>query len=356
MAINLTPEEEALYNKQVTNEPGGIDIPDPIDIANGSATGDDIEVTPPSGLAQDIANADQAIVDSDDRYNNELCVDQSFQLKVVDNFHNFLRPYEDEIRYSTGSAEEHPWQKDYVLESHNIYYDVATPYFPDGKRTNPFTIHEFPEELYQGNRILDPNNLVTKSAAVRTALNDFTTAYTDSERATDTPPDVANPDPPPNEIPDPNYFIMKDAVYSAIDDLLAVFDLIIPMVTAPIPDDQNNTAPAAAAARLVELNDQRQPYQTLRNTQYLTDAAISVINTQEANIAPTAAARVAEIENNFLLQSYYEVRKAMAIELADTNGTTYNKLSEVDNRAQLVKNKEKLERKLSSYESLGNLL
>ena len=357
MAMNLTPEEEALFNKQVTDEPGGIVIPDPIDIANGDATGDDIVVTPASGLAQDIINAEKAIEDSDNRYTNEYSVDQSFQLKVVANFHNFLRPYENEIRYSTGSAEATPWQESYVLEAQNVYYDVSTPYYPQGQATSPFTINEFPEELYQGAKITNPANLVTQSQLVRSAITTFTTDFTNTERSTDSPPQIENPEPPPTGlVDDPTYFIKKDAIYSAIDALLATMDSIITLTTAPIPDDQNSTAPQKAEARRLEVVAQRQVYQTLRSTLYLTDAAISGINTQEAQIQPTANARVLDIETNFILLAYYEVRKAMGIELADSSGTTYSKLSEVDNRTQLVKDKIKLERKLSSYESLASLV
>jgi len=354
MAVTLTPEEQAIYNKNVTDEPGNTYIPSPEAIANGTETGDDIVVTPPSGIAQDVINA-QAAIDRSDQTIIDLQNEQNMQIKLLNNFHYFLRNYEDEIRLTNGEYEASPWQPaEATSEANNIFNNVNTRYFPNGMQTNPLEINSFPEETYSATKLIDPSNLIALFPVLELAVDAFTTTYTNTERTNDIPLGAIPGSPTPQEILDFNN--AKDLIHTEINNVLPVLNAATALLIPPYLDDSNATAPSAAATRKLQLEATALVLSTLDALTILNDAALSDFQTNRLIVVNDANARLAEI-TTFATPAFYNLRSIYGVELADFGeGIIYKKLSEQLSNATLISRKAKLQRKLDAYNAVSGII
>lgn len=347
MAINLSPQELEVASKQTTNEPGGVFVPDPVDIANGDATGDDVEITPPSGLQQDIDAANQSIIDTDARI-AELTLDISLQQKHVDHYHNIIRGYEDEIEYINGVKETSPWLPSEISEANNIFNDVATRYFPSGHQTTPLKINSFPEELGGGATSTNPSNLIALWPTVKPLLDTFRSTWTNTERMSNTTDDPGD---------QPDFDDDLQAIHDQCDIVEAYLTSMIAFYTTPHFDDETAGAEAASEAYKASLENSLSILEDFNALTYYVDSPQTEIDaflTEEPLVVPAANARISEINTTYKKSIFYDVRKEFAIELADFGeGSIYKKLQEEAGRQTQVDRRDRLVRKLATYQAAG---
>lgn len=346
MAIVLTPTEQAIYDKAVTNVPADIFIPAAIDIANGDADADDIVVTNPSGLQQDIDAANESIIATDGRI-VDLTNEVNLQTKVVTHYHTFLRGYEDEIQFYNGVKETTPWQLTEVGEATNIFKNINTRYFPAGHNTNPLTINSFAEETGTGATSVNPTNIIALLPPIKAALDYFRSTWTNFERTSNVTDDILD---------QPDFDADLLAIHTACDAFEPTLTAAINHLVPPFFDDENAGAPAAAAARKIELENSLAIVQAFNALTFYVDASTTIDDfLAEALLIPTeVTARISNINTNYRTSVFYNARKEFGIELADFGeGIIYKKLQEIAGRQSQVDRRDKLVRKLAVYNSAG---
>ena len=349
MALNLSPEEQAAYDKATTNVPAGAVIPNPVDILNGTASANDIVLTMPSGLQQDIDQADESIVKAAAtivKFEEEI----SMNFAYVNHYTNFLSHYEDEIKLTNGSYEASTWNVSEISEANNIFHGASSRYFPSGYTTSPLELNNFDEETYSGPKIHTNTNIKSRFAAVEAAIDVFTATYSNAERIANVP-NGTFPDPPTlMQIAD--FEAMRDAIPPLINSFMSVLTTILPLFAFPYVDDENATAPASAAARevnVLQLQTDMTPYVGVT---IFTDAVLASFQIFRSNVASDADARVIEIAT-FATPAFYGQRASFAVELADlAEGAIWKKLNETEGRNQTIKRRDKLQRKLNTYNGI----
>lgn len=344
MAINLTPAEQAAYDKATTDNPGGATLPDPVDIANGDATADDISFELPSGLQQDINMAQDSIDKSTADiiiFNDEISMNQAY----VNHFHNFLRAYEEETKLTNGYYESSPWQLTEIDESNNVFHDVNTRYFPAGIETNPLELNSFPEETNSATKIFTSTNIRNAFISLESVVDSFTSTYTDQERIDGIPVG----DDPPTGLQIIAFNNAQAAINANINAVLARITALLPFYDTPFTDDQNPTAPAAAAARKIELTDLETILIALNLNSTFPDSVLVDFQAIRASVVPDIDARIAEIVT-FATPAFYGQRAGFAGELVDySEGAIWKRLAAEASKAETITRKAKLQRKLDTY-------
>lgn len=343
MALSLTPEEQAYFDKQNTNQPAEVVIPPAEDFANGTATGDDIQVIAPSGVDQDIEQNDNAIESLTTdiaKYNEAL----SFSSKMMNHFHSIIRGYETERRALSGSYEITPWELGDVSPSKNIYHGNSSRHFPQGTQTNPMEATAFPEEEGNGPKTTIATNLAINLATLASLLPGYQNASTivpDTPEGAQSPAQIA-------------LVAIAAAANNADTAFTDEYTKLVATESDSYHDDRQDSIDQAAARLLLNSVDHNtlaslmaSGYKGSGYTQFMAQ-----VNAMQQSITD----RLDQI-TSLLTSTHYAMRTSFSLELVDIGeGLVYKLLQAESSMGQLLTKQKQLARKKKTFGDLSSIL
>lgn len=345
MAVQLSSEEKQKFNNTVTNKPAAI-----IPVGNT-----DVEVQLPSGIDQEIVQIDADILETTTKVIPEYVNEISMKMKIITYYNNIIQRYEQESKYSTGEYHAETWDISNVSEAKNVQKNAISAYFPQGilttnRRELPSDNHTL--STYYTNNLTHLARITTDKHTVYGAAYVFRTSYPPHIRLKDdttgwTAAQITA------------YHAKKSDLTTRLTEIITAFNQVIALLGVPYPDDFPSPeagipSPAdSAAARLIEVQNQKTPYFHVLNNSYYTDIVLNQITTTLSDtVRTTALERIILTGTHYRKKKYYSIRKTLAVSLVDrVEGTIYKKLAAEQSVIDFQNKKKQLLEDKEAYEN-----
>ena len=362
----MTQAEVDAYNNVKTNKPAVVETPTNQELVDKTKTADDIKVQMPSGIDQDLEQANKDIASAQEdvaKYTTEV----SMKTKIVTYYYNIISNYENEVKFTTGPMYSQPWDLSQVSEAKNVHKNASSHYYPQGYQTDPIQVlaADSPSNATQ----TYTTNLIATLTTANASIQDFKTSYSNAVRTNDSfspktqSTTTTNPDPPPatitTESEHPDYTTYKTKKAKVLTDVTKVTQSLQNIKSlleiSPYPDDKEPTAATRATARLAEVADQLTKFTTIKNASYYPDSILNNATSSDINTFKTqATSRVAEINTTtqFKKPDYYTIRKSVALSLVTmADGLIYKKLAAEQAVIDFTKKRDLLQIERDAYHS-----
>ena len=362
----MTQAEVDAYNNVKTNKPAVVETPTNQELVDKTKTADDIKVQMPSGIDQDLEQANRDITSAQEdvaKYTTEV----SMKTKIVTYYYNLITNYENEIKFSTGPTYSQPWDLTQISEAKNVHKNASSHYYPQGFQTT--TIQTLLADSPSNATQTYTNNLIATLTTANTSIQDFKTSYSNAVRTNDSfdpkikYTTVTNPNPPPSTITTESehedYTEYKNKKAEVLTDVTKVTQSLQSIKSlleiSPYPDDKEPTAATRATARLAEVTNQLNKFTTIQEATYYPDSILdNATPTDITNFKSQATTRVNEINTTpqFKKAEYYTIRKSVALSLVTmADGLIYKKLAAEQAVIDFTKKRDLLQIERDAYHS-----